>query len=214
MSYNLFVMDQIGLIGTILVIHFFAWLTPGPNVVLIVRNSLIYSQKTGIWTALGIAISNFIHIAYILIGLAFLSTVSVTIFTIVKFFGVGYLIYLGIKTFQLKATEHTDIDSQKVKDILPLAAVRTGFLTNIFSPKAPPFFLSIFGGLVASHAPFWVILFLWIAMPVTSFIMASVYSVFLTQKKVRAVYIKYQQIGNKLLGIAMIILAFMLAFHK
>lgn len=207
-------MENLTLIGTILVIQFFAWLTPGPNVVLIIRNSLVYSHKTGIWTALGIAMSNFVHIGYTILGLAFVSAASEIVFTIIKFLGIWYLVYLGIKTLQIKVVSQQEIGPHKSKDISPLQAIKTGFLTNILSPKAPPFFLSIFGGVFALGAPLWVIIFLWIAMPITSFLMASIYSMFFTQKKVRSLYAKYQHIANKILGIAMITLAIMLATYK
>ena len=55
-------MESLILIGTILAIHLLAWFIPGPVFVLIIRNSLVYSRKSGMWTALGIAIANIIHI--------------------------------------------------------------------------------------------------------------------------------------------------------
>ena len=208
-------MESLILIITILAIHVFAWFTPGPLFVLIVRNSLMYSRKSGIWTAVGIAIGNFIHITYSVIGLALIIAASPITFNIIKFLGVGYLIYLGIKTFLAKMeTQNADAMSDTSKDISPFQAAKMGFLTNILSPKASLFFASIFAMVMASGFPFWVVIFLWIAMPLNSFVMASILSVFFTQKKIKSVYANYQHIVNKLLGLALLVLAIMIALYK
>lgn len=208
-------MEELILISTILVIHVFAWLTPGPLFVLIVRNSLVYSRKSGIWTAVGIAIGNVIHITYSVIGIAFLISASPMAFSIIKFLGVGYLAYLGIKTFLLKAeAQKAGAKPIERKDISPFKAARVGFLTNILSPKAALFFTSIFAAVMSSGTPFWGVIFLWVAMPLNAFIMASFLSVFFTQKRVRAVYGKYQHIVNRFLGVALLVLALVIAFHE
>ena len=208
-------MESLILISTILAVHVFAWFTPGPLFVLIVRNSLVYSRKSGIWTAVGIAIGNTIHITYSVTGLALIISASPVAFNIIKFLGVGYLAYLGIKTFLIKAeAQKADSTSEIHKDISPFQAAKIGFLTNILSPKASLFFASIFATVMASGSPFWVVIFLWVAMPLNSFIMASVLSAFFTQKKVRSVYGNYQHIVNKLLGAALLIFAIIVATHK
>jgi len=208
-------MENVILVGTILAVHIFAWFTPGPLFVLIVRNSLIYSRKSGIWTAVGIAIGNFTHITYSVTGLALIISASPIASTIIKFLGVGYLVYLSIKTFLIKVeTQEVDTASDERKDLSPFQAAKTGFLTNILSPKASLFFVSIIATVMASGSPFWVIVFLWIAMPLNSFMMASIFSVFFSQKKVRAVYEKHQHIVNKVLGIALLVLAGMIAIYK
>ncbi len=206
--------ENLVLIGTILAVHIFAWFTPGPLFVLIVRNSLVYSRKSGIWTAVGIAIGNFIHITYSVTGIALLISASPITSNIIKFLGVGYLVYLGIKTFLIKVETQKADTSDGHKDLSPFQAAKIGFLTNILSPKASLFFASIFGTVMSTGAPFWVVIFLWIAMPLNSFIMASILSLFLTQKKVRDAYGKYQHIVNKVLGVALIVLAVIIAIYK
>ena len=142
-------MENFILIGTILAVHIFAWFTPGPLFVLIVRNSLVYSRKSGIWTAVGIAIGNFIHITYSVTGIALLISASPIASNIIKFLGVGYLAYLGIKTFLIKVeTQKAEATTDVHKDISPFHAAKIGFLTNILSPKASLFFASIFATVI------------------------------------------------------------------
>jgi threonine/homoserine/homoserine lactone efflux protein len=197
-----------------LAIHVFAWFTPGPLFVLIIRNSLVYSRKSGIWTAAGIAIGNFIHITYSVLGLALIISASPVAFNVIKFLGAGYLVYLGTKTFLTKLETQSGIAYHKHKDISPFEAAKTGFLTNILSPQASFFFASIFTTVMASGSPFWVVLFLWIAMPLNSFLMASILSIFFTQKRVRNVYANYQHIANRLLGAALFLLAGIVLLYK
>ncbi|MFH1399400.1 MAG: LysE family transporter [Candidatus Woesearchaeota archaeon] len=206
-------MENLILIGTILAVHVFAWFTPGPLFVLIIRNSLVYSRKSGIWTAVGIAIGNFIHITYSVTGISLIISRSTIAFNIIKFLGVGYLCYLGIKTIRMK-NEKKKITSGKHKDISRFEAAKIGFLTNILSPQASLFFASIFASVIATGAPKWVVVFLWVAMPLNSFIMASVLSMFFTHKRVRSVYSKQQYIVNKMLGAALLVLALIVAFRK
>jgi len=208
-------MGSLILISTILAIHVFAWFTPGPLFVLIVRNSLVYSRKSGIWTAVGVAIGNFIHISYSVMGIALIILASPVAFNVIKFLGVGYLTYLGIKTFFIKVeTQKADTTSDEHKDISPFKAAKIGFLTNILSPQASLFFASIFATVMASGSPFWVVIFLWIAMPLNSFVMATILSTFFTQKRIRAFYGRYQHIANKLLGAALLAFAVMIAIYK
>ena len=135
-------------------------------------------------------------------------------FNAIKLLGVGYLIYLGIKTLFLNIQVDKSESNESKKDISALSAVKIGFIANILSPKASLFFASIFAGVIASNSPYWVVAFLMIAMPLNTLFMASMFSIFFTQKKVRSIYASYQSIFNKLLGVALILLAAMIAFSK
>lgn len=206
-------MEHLTLIGSVLAVQILAWLTPGPNVVLIVRNSLVYSRKSGIWTAAGIAIGNVVHITYIVSGLALIVSATPAAFNVIKHLGIGYLIYLGIKTIFIRvATKEESVAAESRRDLTPFQSAKTGFITNILSPKAPLFFASIFAAVVETGAPFWVVVFLWITMPLNSFMMATLHSLLFSLKKVRHAVAKHQRIVNMLLGMALIALAIILVF--
>ncbi len=207
-------MENIILITTILTIHALAWLTPGPIFVLIVRNSMIYSRKTGFWTAVGCAIGNVIHITYAVTGIALIISRSTIAFNLIKFLGVGYLLYLGIKTIFLKIQEQKPESSNQQNDASTLTAVKTGFLINILSPKASLFFTSIFATVFSSGAPSWVVIFLFIAMPLNTLFMATMLSRLFTHGQVRSVYTRFQPLVHKCLGAALILLAVIIALPK
>ncbi|MBF0122620.1 MAG: LysE family translocator [Candidatus Omnitrophica bacterium] len=132
---------------TVIVVGWFVIIVPGPNMLIVFRNSLIHSRQAGIWTALGLAIGNLVHITYCLIGIGVLISQSIMLFNMVKLAGAGYLIYLGIKS--LKAQPRTiDVDRDAPPDLSAFAALRTGFLTDLLNPKATLFFLALFTQLI------------------------------------------------------------------
>lgn len=207
-------MENYVLIGSILLIHVLAWFTPGPQIVLIMRNSLVYSRKTGFWTAVGFALGNFIHIILAVAGIGIIISGWPIAFSLIKFLGAGYLIYLGLKTFFTKAQLQKPQTREKHRDIASISALRTGLITNLLSPKASPFFITIFGTLLASKPPYWVVMFLMIAMPLNTLMMASMWSLFFAHQNIKAVYARFQSISNKCLGGLLILLALMIVFSK
>jgi len=207
-------MENLAFVGTIITIHILAWLTPGPLFVLIVRNSLIYSRKIGFWTSLGFSLGNLIHITLAVFGISIIIQSSPLAFNVIKFLGAGYLIYLGIKTFLLKIEAQKADHPTEHKDISNLQAVKIGFLANISSTGAYLFFASIFSTVLSSSSPFWVILFLAITMPLNTFVMSSILTIFFTQKNVKIIYGKFQHIINQCLGVALILLALLSLLKK
>lgn len=204
-------MENALLIAVVLGIHFLAWFTPGPLMALIIRNSLVYSRTAGVWTALGIGVGNLIHVLYSAGGASLLfSSSNSTVFTIVKYLGVMYITYLGLKTFQLSSRGKKFNNIEKHKDISSWQAFRTGFITNILSPKASLFFASIFASVYAAGAPTWVIVLLVAAMPANSVVMATLLSYFFTMRRVKEVYEKRQNVVHTILGSALLLLALMI----
>jgi RhtB (resistance to homoserine/threonine) family protein len=128
---------------TVLVVGWFVIIVPGPNMAVVFQNSLVHSRKAGVLTAAGLAAGNLVHIAYCLVGIGVLISRSIALFNIVKWIGAAYLVYLGAKSLQARPrTVNT------YKDIPPhlssVAAMRTGFLTDLLNPKATLFFLALF----------------------------------------------------------------------
>lgn len=126
-------------------------IAPGPDFALIVRNSVMYSRRTGMFTALGTSIGLTFHATYTLVGIALLINESEYGFLIVKVLGALYLIYLGVTSFYKKSEileEMTHLEEQvqkKVtKDLTPFQAIRIGFLTDALNPFAMVFFISVF----------------------------------------------------------------------
>ncbi len=76
-------------------VSIFILITPGPDTALTIRNSLIGGRKTGVFTALGVAIGLAIWAFAASIGLVALIVASEPVFLAVKYAGAAFLIYLG-----------------------------------------------------------------------------------------------------------------------
>ncbi|MBW4603475.1 MAG: homoserine/threonine efflux transporter [Calothrix sp. FI2-JRJ7] len=120
-----------------------AVMSPGPDFALTLRNSLVYSRKTGIYTALGITVGHIIHATYCLIGIGAIISRSIILFNIIKWVGAAYLIYIGIKSLKAKKYQEESITKQALK-IGNWAAFRIGLLGDVLNPKATLFFLALF----------------------------------------------------------------------
>jgi len=136
----------------ILIIGWFVVITPGPNMVVVIRNSLLHSRGAGFCTAIGLALGNLVHITYCLIGIGVLISKSILLFNIVKWLGAGYLIYLGIKSLRSKPKDKADLnpDDQSFSNF---DAFRTGLLTDLLNPKATLFFLALFTQIIRPSTP-------------------------------------------------------------
>ena len=141
--------------ATVLIIGWFVVITPGPNMAIVVRNSLIHSRGAGIYTAAGLAIGNVIHITYCLVGIGVLISQSLVLFTAVKWLGAAYLVYLGIISLRAKPRA-TSKQSPVHPAFTPLSALRNGVFTDLFNPKATLFFLALFTQIVRPGTPFFV----------------------------------------------------------
>lgn len=134
-------------ITTVFVIAIFMAISPGPDFVMVTRNSLLYTRRAGIFSAFGISLAIWVHVTYSIAGLAVIISKSIILFSILKYIGAAYLIYTGWKTFRSKSL--VDIDTASpTQGLGPFASFKIGFMTNALNPKTSIFFLSIFTQIV------------------------------------------------------------------
>lgn len=134
------------------IIAIFMSISPGADFVMVTKNSLFHHRKAGLYSALGVSFAIWIHVAYSIAGLAVIISSSVLLFSIIKYLGAAYLIYMGWKSFQSK----TDIEVEEEgehKAISNFSAFKAGFITNALNPKTTIFFLSIFTQVVTPETP-------------------------------------------------------------
>lgn len=138
---------------TIAAIQLIAIMSPGPDFAMICRNSLVYSRRTGVYCAFGIALGILVHVTYSLVGIGLLISKSIILFSTIKLLGAGYLIYIGYKSLQAKPAKK-NLDNQLIRqDISRFEAVRIGFITNILNPKVTLFFFSLFTQVISPSTP-------------------------------------------------------------
>lgn len=193
-------MEYLPLIGTVALLNLLAAISPGPDFVVTVRNSLCYSQRAGIFTALGISLALCVHLFYCAAGIGYIISTSVLLFSILKLLGAAYLIYLGVSSFITKGSRIDLTEERTGTDLTRLKAFRMGFLTNVLNPKATLFFLSLFTLVIGNSTPVYIILTISAIIILTAFTWFTIVSIFLAQPNVQRVFLKYEKIINRTLG--------------
>jgi RhtB (resistance to homoserine/threonine) family protein len=191
-----------------------ALIAPGPDFIMSVRNSLVYGRRAGIFTAAGFAGGIAIHCTYCIFGIAAIISQSIMLFSIIKYIGAGYLIYIGVKALRSKGYDKTiDVDGQ-VRIISDFAAFRSGFITNLFNPKATLFFLALFTQFISPETPPEMLLLYGITCTIQTFFWFSFVTLILTQARIRAAFLRFTKIIDRLCGGLMVALGLRLALAK
>jgi homoserine/homoserine lactone efflux protein len=127
-------------------------LSPGAGAIASMSSGLQYGFWRGYWNALGLQLALILQIAIIAAGLGAVLATSATAFTLIKWFGVAYLVYLGAKQWRALPSDLSD-DATPRPIGKPLSLVFRGFLVNISNPKALVFMLAILPQFIDPNAP-------------------------------------------------------------
>jgi threonine/homoserine/homoserine lactone efflux protein len=130
-------------------------LAPGPDVLYIVSNSLRTGLRAGVIASLGVAAGCLVHVTAAAIGVSALLTASAAAFTVLKFAGAGYLLWIGARMLLSKdgaglreiAAVTAQDQRRRLRDVFA-----GGFLTNVLNPKVALFFLAFVPQFIAPHA--------------------------------------------------------------
>jgi len=135
-----------------------AAISPGPDFVVVMKNSLNFGARAGVATALGISLALVIHVTYTVLGFALILQKSPVLFQLIQVVGATYLTWLGINAIRLNsdgpAISGNDVQAANGKRFK--AAFFDGFFCNALNPKAALFFLSIFSQFLTPQTPEWV----------------------------------------------------------
>lgn len=204
-------MEYLPLIGTVTLLNLLAAVSPGPDFVMTVRNSLCYSRRAGIFTSLGISLGLGIHLIYCAAGVGYIISKSLLLFSIIKWLGIIYLIYMGISSILAKGSK-LEVTGERIgPDLTRMQAFKMGFLTNVLNPKATLFFLSLFTFVIGNATPLYVILTIAVIILGTAFVWFTIVSIFLAQQRVQRIFLKYEKAINYTLGGFLILLGVKIA---
>jgi len=132
-------MTEFFLVGFLLAV------SPGPDFLLIARNTLVHGRKAGFTTFAGNRASFCVHLLLAVVGLALAIRTSPALFDAIRILGAGYLLYLGIRNVAGYFRRAEPGQSAPSSETMPSGrAFREGFLTNLLNPKVNLFFLSLF----------------------------------------------------------------------
>ncbi|CAM8633897.1 RhtB Putative threonine efflux protein [Comamonadaceae bacterium] len=130
-------------------------LTPGPDVLYIVSSALRSGVRAGIVAALGITAGCFVHIVAAGLGVSALMATSAMAFSVLKWVGAAYLLYVGVRLFLSKAPDAIKIEAGSA-DSVTAGGLKSlffkGFWTNALNPKVALFFLAFVPQFIAPGA--------------------------------------------------------------
>lgn len=121
-------------------------LSPGPDILYVLTQSISNGKKFGIATAAGLVSGILVHNTLIALGVSAIIKQSELIFTVIKIVGACYLLWIAFQIYKAPASIDLNADSKPKKSLLSL--FKQGFIMNVLNPKVTLFFLAFFPGFI------------------------------------------------------------------
>ncbi|WHY73809.1 LysE family translocator [Fictibacillus enclensis] len=122
---------------------------PGPDNLFVLAQSIAKGKKAGISTALGLCTGLIVHISAVTAGLSAVIYQSAVVFSIIKYAGAAYLLFLAYKSFREKDSPFNLTGA----DTLNYSALyKRGIIMNLLNPKVSLFFLAFLPQFVNYHS--------------------------------------------------------------
>jgi RhtB (resistance to homoserine/threonine) family protein len=133
-------------------------IAPGPDSILIMTRSATQGWRAGSAAALGIGAGTCVHVLAAALGLSALLAASSWAFTLVKWVGAAYLVWIGLQMLlarRRRGGEAASTSGEAAASVaLPLRKIFVqGFLSNVLNPKVALFFLAFVPQFIAPDAP-------------------------------------------------------------
>ncbi|CAM3798880.1 LysE family transporter [Bordetella tumulicola] len=126
--------------------------SPGAGAISAMTSGLKYGFARGYWNTLGLIIGIMAQFLIVAVGLGAVLATSEIAFSVVKYFGVAYLIYLGVRQFRTDASP-VAVDTGNPADFSIRELVMRGILINLLNPKGTVFLLAVVPQFVNPAAP-------------------------------------------------------------
>lgn len=187
---------------------------PGPDTAIVTKNTLTIDRIAGLKTMAGTLCALMIHTTMAVVGLSAILVKSAIAFSIIKYVGAIYLVYLGVRTLlamrKRKAPTVDAIPDQKAN-----SSFLQGFFTNLLNPKVAVFFLTFLPQFVSSGTnPFIPFLLLGITYTVLTFVWFIFYVSLLHKVRQFMNRPSTQKVMEGLTGVVLVGFGIKLAFEK
>jgi threonine/homoserine/homoserine lactone efflux protein len=115
-------------------------LAPGPAVLYIVARSIDQGRLAGLVSVLGISVGTLVHVLAAALGISALLAASALAFSIIKYAGAVYLVYLGLHKLFIEKTHPAEVEGPPAQTLRRIFT--QGFVVNLLNPKLALFFLA------------------------------------------------------------------------
>lgn len=198
---------DIKLVSTLLLIHFMAVISPGPDLILTLRNAVNFGMKSGILSALGFGTGILIHSFVALLIIQGFGQFPEDKLPLLGIPGALFLIYLGIKTWPKNSYQLSKLDLTTKSSSSPYLQ---GFFTNLLNPKASIFTIGLITTQVRPDTSLATQLIIVGGISLLTILWFSFVTVVLSRPQMREIYFKQSMMMNYLFSILFIIFGLML----
>ena len=192
--------------GLVLAVTVFAVISPGGDFAMVTRNSCLHGRMAGIWTAIGIALAIWLHVAYSILGVGLLLQTSPVLLQMVKTIGALYLLYIAWQTWQHPVASPS-LQTQTSNHFTPWQALKTGLISNAFNPKTTLFVLSLYSQVIGMNTAMSTLLAYGLLISLAHLFWFAWVALCLSQAKVRQFLLTKQQTVNKGIACVLMLLA-------
>lgn len=199
---------------TIAILHFFAVSSPGPDYIIVTRQSIRSGRAAALFTSLGIAFGILIHCFAAMTGLTYIISSNPFIFLCLKIIASCYLAYLGfISIFNSDIKEDSHMESP-VSTSDYLYSFRMGFITNVLNPKAILFFITVFSIVLDSSTSLILLSLYGAYMSLATFAWFAFISYLFTNQEIVKKYGQFSSKFEKILGCILLLIASQILLYE
>jgi len=202
-------MEELALVATAAGIHLLAVMSPGPNFVVISRNSLAYSRRSGMFTTAGVTCGVFILLAAGFLGITALIAQSETAYNAVRLVGAAYLVVLGVRSLLEARTTRVGepvLDGALGGGLAAAPSFRMGFITALTNPKAAVYLLAFFTTIISASTGLGVKITLLFLMPSITFTWYSLMAWLFSHPILRRRYARFERWAHLAFGVLLVAL--------
>jgi threonine/homoserine/homoserine lactone efflux protein len=127
---------------------------PGPTILLVVSYALGHGRKTALATVSGVALGDFTAMTASLFGLGAVLAASATLFTVLKWIGGAYLIWLGIKLWRAPVMSEPMADNDNLPEKKSIRVFLHAYVVTALNPKSIVFFVAFVPQFLNPALPF------------------------------------------------------------
>lgn len=113
---------------------------PGPTIILVISQAVVHGRKSVVPLVVGVLLGDFTAMTFSLLGLGAILSASAVLFSIFKWVGALYLLYLGVQLWKSEPEKHSAQDN--VKKSSSRSLLQSSFIVTALNPKSIAFFVA------------------------------------------------------------------------
>lgn len=198
-------MDYPSLILGIAAIHFFAISSPGPTLFVVVSHAGSGDWRGSVFVVMGVVMATIVWSSLAATGLGAAMSAIPGLPDVIRILGGAYLVWFGYKMLRSVWTSSNGAVPEPTGDrTAPLAAMRSGFVTNMSNPKVITYYLSLFGIMVPPNSPPTVFVIACLTAVIVSIFWWGAVSVLFRLPPVRRGFLRIRRAFDGIVGAALV----------